>query len=77
MLFNAANILHFSSSSSELELMLRDSSSASLWVGLLMYRTKTLVKTNCAKRSVEIDGHVFYYVDEYIYSSQILSFSNR
>lgn len=42
-----------------------------------MNRMKSQVITNSMKRKVKAGGHVFYYVGEYIYLSQAVSFRNR
>ena len=73
----ADDIVLFSTSSSELEEMLQDLSTASLEVGLSMNRSKTQIMTNSTKRRVAVDGHALQYVDEYTYLGQIVSFNNR
>ncbi|CAG9133292.1 unnamed protein product [Plutella xylostella] len=73
----ADDIVLFSHSAPELQQMLRELSTASLEVGLMMNRSKTKVMTNSTKRRVEVDGQEIQYVNEYIYLGQIASFENR
>ncbi|XP_063383590.1 uncharacterized protein LOC134669904 [Cydia fagiglandana] len=73
----ADDIVLFSHTASQLQLMLQDLSTASLEVGLTMNRAKTKLMSNRAKHRDTVDGQDIQYVDEYIYLGQIASFENR
>jgi endonuclease/exonuclease/phosphatase family metal-dependent hydrolase len=73
----ADDIVLFSSTPSELRLMLQDLSNASLEVGLTMNMSKTKLMTNSTARRIEINGESIAYVQEYLYLGQIVSFQAR
>ncbi|KAJ2954579.1 hypothetical protein O0L34_g2871 [Tuta absoluta] len=73
----ADDIILFSTTAAELQLMLQDLSTGSLGAGLMMNMSKTKVMTNSTKYRVIVDAGRMEYVDEYLYLGQIVSFQAR
>lgn len=73
----ADDIVLFSKSATDLELLLQRLNSESKKIGLNMNASKTKIMSNSQKKIIQVEGKIIEYENEYVYLGKLVSFDSN